>query len=302
MQRSRLPLSALRSFEAAGRHGSFAEAANELGVTPSAVSRQIAELERIVGGRLFTRRVRKVQLTPEGDNLQRALSEASDQITETLLTIRVQLRESERVDTLSVLALPTLAARIILPRLAGFEAIHPANPVALTVASGRRASLEPAFDLEIAYSRQAPDSREALLLAEEAIPVCSPGYATTAMAGGSGDPAAVLRGRLLGATQDLWDWRLWATRQGLKWPSRPEVMLFDTADLAIQAAIAGTGIALVERSFAAAELADGRLVRLLAPLAAAPLGYYVWRTRPGREGAARPFRNWLDNEIQALRG
>lgn len=113
MKRGRLPLTALRSFEAAGRHLSFSKAAEELFVSQAAVSRQIRELEIVVGRPLFERLHRRVELTDSGRNLLEQLTKSFDDIDRRLNDVIVA--PIENVVTVSVE--PSLAASWLVPRL-----------------------------------------------------------------------------------------------------------------------------------------------------------------------------------------
>jgi LysR family glycine cleavage system transcriptional activator len=299
MRRRLLPLSALRAFEAAGRHESFQKAADELGVTTSAVSRQVAELERILGGKLFIRTVRKVELTEEGRHLRHSLSGALDQMTDAFRTARGQLRQRPAaMQALSVHVLPTFATRILIPRLPAFEQAHPDLPVSLTVATGQGGSRRQNPDVVIDYSPTPPADPDAVLFREDALPVCAPHYIGGAEAAGILTPEDLLKGRLLSATDDCWDWKMWSAFQRLRWPAKVRLMQFDTDDLAIQAALAGTGIALVERRFILNELAGERLVPV-GRHASAPLGYYFLRTQGG-PASAQAFAEWLRGIVRGL--
>ena len=120
MRRGRLPLTALRSFEAAGRLLSFTRAAEELFVSQAAISRQIRELEASIGRPLFERRHRAVALTDEGARLLATLTESFDRIDATLSALSATPAQSV---TISVE--PTFAALWMVPNLADFRARHP---------------------------------------------------------------------------------------------------------------------------------------------------------------------------------
>ena len=124
------PLNTLRVFEAAARHGSFVRAAQELHVTHGAVSRQIRQLEASLGVDLFERRNRAVFLTPAGDQLHAAATDAFEILTDSIDRIARRAMSS----TLVVSCEPTLAMRWLIPRLSRFQARHPAIQVHLFAA------------------------------------------------------------------------------------------------------------------------------------------------------------------------
>lgn len=121
MKRGRLPLTALRSFEAAGRLASFTEAAAELFVSQAAISRQIRDLEALIGKPLFERHHRSVSLTADGEALLTVLTDSFDRIGESLDA----LSDAKRAGTLRVSAEPSFAGCWLVPHLAQFQAEHP---------------------------------------------------------------------------------------------------------------------------------------------------------------------------------
>lgn len=301
MRRRLLPLSALRAFEVAGRHESFQKAADELGVTTSAISRQVAELERIVGGKLFTRNIRKVELTEEGSRLRWSLTSALEEMTDALHETRVRLQErSSPLPVLSVHVSPTFATRILISHLPQFESAHPDVSVNLTVAEEHAGYVRSDYDILVDYSPVLPADPSAVLFQEDALPVCAPEYIGGEEMGASLALEDLLKGRLLSTTEDSWDWKLWAAFHKLQWPPSPRLMRFATDDLAIQAALAGTGIALVERRFITRELAEQRLVPV-GRKAAVPLGYYCIRGALHADGlASQAFEEWLRRLVGTL--
>src|SRR5262245_56524885 len=120
MKRSRLPLTALRSFEVAGRHLNFGRAAEELFVSQAAISRQIRELEAFLGELLFKRVHRGVELTPAGEALMRQLTVSFDGIDRQLTQIREKTRSSLRVSVE-----PSFAGEFLIQRLHAFQIAHP---------------------------------------------------------------------------------------------------------------------------------------------------------------------------------
>ncbi|MGF7006762.1 DNA-binding transcriptional LysR family regulator [Aminobacter sp. BE322] len=129
MKRGRLPLTALRSFEAAGRHLSFSRAAEELFVTQAAVSRQIRELEAFLNQPLFIRHHRRVELTDAGHKLLRQLVKSFDDIDQRLGELIT--RPEQAVVTVS--AEPSLGASWLVPRLNRFRDLRPGIDVSLDV-------------------------------------------------------------------------------------------------------------------------------------------------------------------------
>ncbi|HEX2135041.1 MAG TPA: LysR family transcriptional regulator, partial [Microvirga sp.] len=215
MRRRLLPLTALRAFETAARLLSFNKAAEELGVTTSAVSRQVATLEELIGAPLFIRGVRHIALTDDGRELQKIVFRSLDDIDRGLEDLMARARErATQVTQLRVRLLTTLATRLVLPHLARLEAEHADLQVLLTVASNSEDRREAACDLSIGYSRVAPSEGEEILFPDEAVPVCAPHYLANLDVAAPPSADRLLALRLLGSTRDLWDWRIWARHAG----------------------------------------------------------------------------------------
>ncbi len=287
----RLPsLTALRTFEAAARHGSFTRAAEELHVTQSAVSRQIRALEAELGVTLFRRSHRKVRLTGEGERLLPVLTEAFRSIARTVERVRQPERD------VKVKVPPTFAIRWLIPRLESFQVARPDIQVRLT-ASVRDVKLgkEP-FDLGVVHVPAGEPGRKGdLLLRDRAVVVAAPRYL------GSGfdlqRPQDVARHQLLMARPGGWDWRRWARAFDVDDLPLEDALELEPMEAAIQAARSGQGLALVPTAFVAPELTAGALV---APLPSAPLPMGAWLAIYARGASGDPcvaaFRDWLLGE------
>ena len=148
MKRGRLPLTTLRSFEAAGRLESFTLAAEELFVSQAAISRQVRELEALLGMPLFTRHHRKVRLTAEGARLLETLASAFDGIDARI----VEIRATKPVTLLTVNAEPSFAGCWLVPHLADFRALHPQIDVSVESETRLVEFRSDAAELAIRYS------------------------------------------------------------------------------------------------------------------------------------------------------
>ncbi|MBP1859622.1 DNA-binding transcriptional LysR family regulator [Rhizobium herbae] len=177
MKRGRLPLTALRSFEAAGRLESFTLAAEELFVSQAAISRQVRELEALLGTALFTRHHRKVRLSAEGARLLETLAEAFDSVDARLEEIR-----SAKVNALlTVNAEPAFAACWLVPHLADFRALHPKIDVSVESEARLVEFRGNAAELAIRHSAQAsswPRAQARHLCDVAMVPVVSPAVLT----------------------------------------------------------------------------------------------------------------------------
>jgi LysR family glycine cleavage system transcriptional activator len=260
------PLAALRAFEATARLGGVTAAALALGVTQGAVSRQVIALERWLGLPLFLRQHRRLDLTAAGRSLAAATGEAFQRLAATAAELRGAGRD------LALVVSSSFAVRWLLPRLDRFFARHPR--LELRLVARERPSQEANLGLEgvIDYVRgPAVPSGGLALLADVSQPVAAPAY--LAGAPPLRGPRDLARHRLLQDTEDDWDWIAWAAAAGAKLPGGRRAFRLPTDELAIQAALAGSGLALMTRALVAPELAAGRLVAP-AGLPAVRLGLY----------------------------
>ncbi|PJI39061.1 LysR substrate-binding domain-containing protein [Ferrovibrio sp.] len=258
------PLGALRAFEAAARHLSFKAAADELGVTPTAISHQLRLLEDSIGQRLFVRQIRKVTLTPAGEALYPVLRDGLDSFALTL----ERLRAGPQRQRLTLSATPAFVARWLLPRLGDWQARHPEIDLHLHASEApvdfSGIGTGGSADAAIRYGRgNWPDLHSELLLPSLFAPVASPRLKLR-------KPADLNNQTLL-----HFDWRLRRrdTPTWKRWADEADVELdvagglrFSDESHAIQAAIAGQGVALLGLPLVAAELASGALVQPFGPV------------------------------------
>jgi LysR family glycine cleavage system transcriptional activator len=291
------PLGALRAFEAAARSMSFSKAADELNVTPAAISHQIHALEQDLGVKLFHRRNRSVALTASARVLLPGLSEAFGQIRASV----GRLRAHNDSGTLTVTASPSFAAKWLVLRLHRFQERSPEIDVRLSATDEVVDLTNGDFDMGIRYGAgRYPRLEVELLLQNEVFPACSP-YLIA-----SGPPLrtpqdlrqhALIHDQTVERDPLFPTWAMWLKAAGVKgMPSSPGLS-FSAAHLALDAAISGRGVVLALSTIAAADLAAGRLVRLFSLALPDPFAYYI-ATAPG--ALDRPkiklFRDWLRQE------
>lgn len=249
------PFSALRAFESAVRCGSFAAAANDLLLTPTAISHQIRKLERHLGVRLFHRVGRHAIVTDAGRRYFSALGAAFDQVA----AATTEIIANGKSDTLSVHTAPSFATLWLTPRLSQFVGAYPDIDLRVS-SSARGADLFEDFDIDIQYALPVGPGLVAIPLIEEMIvPMCSPGLALGVR------PirmAADLQGfPLIHSDGCAVHWDDWLKRHpgvNLELGHGPH---FDRSFMSIAAAIDGLGICLESTFLAREALAAGKLVK-----------------------------------------
>lgn len=282
------PLNALRTFEAAARHGSFTLAAEELCVTPGAVSRQIRALEEHFGQPLFHRANRAVSLTDAG---QRYFAAVTGPLADLARAVAVLGERRVVVD-----CVPTLAMHWLLQRLPQFRAANPGIEVDLRTATGPVDTRQP-FDLAI---RRDPAHFAGLaaegLMTEISLPVCSAEFARRHAIATMADlhrvPVLHIRARA-----DLWPSLCRA--KGLALADLGPHQEVDHTFVAMQAAEDGLGLALVPLIFARRLLEAGRLTCPLADAGAVTGTYSLLRPAATLTAEAETFARWLAGECAA---
>ena len=250
------PLSALRAFEAAGRHGNLSMAARELCVTHGAVSKQVKALEGSLGVQLTRRGARGIELTPEGIRLLPYLVKAFDGLD---AAVRSMDRESFE-GSLTVACMPGLAATWLIPKLSLFMESYPRVALTLLPPDSIAAQGGHRVDLEILYGRPDwPDKEVQLLKRLDIFPVCNPRL----LEGKPITTAADLARHTLIDNPQGTHWRDFFVAQGMDPYAAPHLLRFQDFTHCIAAARAGLGIAMGDNVTTAEDLASGALVRPL---------------------------------------
>jgi len=293
------PLNALRAFEAAARHLNFSRAADELSVTPGAVSQQIQNLEDYVGASLFRRTPRGLLLTDAAQTALPALREAFDRLAEaaSLLTAAVDGRR------LTLTAAPSFAAKWLVPRLGRFEAAHPLVDVWLSADMELVDFGTGEIDLAIRYGAGPYPGLDSIrLMGETVIPVMSPELLA---ANPLNAPADLSRHILLhdgspDADASCPDWLMWLAARGVKGVEATRGPRFNQSSLVIEAAVGGRGVALAKRTLAQDDLDAGRLVAPMAIATSVDFAYFVVHPKAkGRLPQVKAFVAWLAAEAAA---
>ena len=288
------PLSALRAFEAAARHMSFSKAADELHVTPAAVSHQIHALEQDLGVRLFHRMNRSIELTASARMLLPGLTEAFAGIQSSVR----RLRAHNDTGTLTVTASPSLAAKWLVLRLHRFQEQCFEIDVRISATDDVVDMSKGDFDIAIRYGAgHYPGLEVELLLKNEVFPACSPQLLTTGPPLRTPDDLPLhnlIHDQAIERDPLVPTWPMWLKAAGVKNVPAATGLSFNNMHLALDAAIAGHGVVLAQSTIAAADLAAGRLVRLFSLALPDQFAYYIV-TAPGalERPKVRAFRDWL---------
>lgn len=291
-------LNALRAFEAAARHASFVAAADELNVTPPAISQHIRALEEYLGVRLFLRSRTGVVLTQEA-------REAYPDIRDGLARVATgmdRLRGSSRDRIVTLTAPPSFAAAWLLPRIDRFREAHPDLDIRLDTSNRLADFHAEAIDIGVRYGLGGYSGLECeRLLGENVFPVCSPTLLRP-----EGKPLDIHRLAHMTLIHDTTidfdpafpTWRSWFQARGVPSIDPARGLQFNNSVLAMQAAMEGQGVALGRSVVVERDLEAGRLVRPFEDIEATHCAYYVVYPRKALDvPKVRAVRDWLFGEV-----
>lgn len=293
MPRTLPPLRSLLAFEAAARHLSFAKAAEELHVTPGAISHQIKALEDWLGAALFERLTRALRLTEAGEAAMPLVSEGFDRLAEA--TARMQEKRDDSLLTVSVS--PGFGSLWLVPRLDRFRRQHPDVEIRIDGTDRLIDVARGEADVAIRYGPGGYSNVHSdRLFAMRATPVCSPD--TLARAPRLQDPKDLKHHTLLHVDwkEAEGSWRTWLLAAGVRGVDPFKGPRFTKEEMAVRAALQGEGVALIGDRMAADHLASGRLVRPFASALSTPLVFaYYLLVAPHHVTAPKiaRFRAWI---------
>jgi LysR family glycine cleavage system transcriptional activator len=298
MMRRLPPLGTLRAFEAAARHLSFKEAANELGLTPTAISHQVRLLEEYCGEKLFRRRPRPLALSDTGARLFPVIRDGFDGFAATLAS----LPSGAEAKPLRITTTSAFASRWLVPRISLWREVHPDVPLSI-IGVDRVVNLEAGeADLAIRYARAQPRNASREILRDQFYPVCSPellakgptirrasdisGYPLIHFDWFANDPTAP-------------NWKRWFEMASVSDPRASQAcqiaLSFREELHAIEAVLAGQGMALCGDVVVADDLASGALVKPF-DLALPGYGFYpVYPPNHPRQAIIEVFVQWISS-------
>jgi DNA-binding transcriptional LysR family regulator len=294
MDRRWLPLNALRAFEAVARHGSFTAAANALLISQSALSRHVMGIEKLIGTQLFERRPHALVLTEAGQSLLPAVTRSFDRLEHALDDIGNESISTRR--TLRVHLPPSFATHLAVPILRDFRRDCPEVDIDIVSPYGLGPSAND-VDIAVVYSKPASsDAVTDLLWTIRPTILCHPDLAR-AHAGKTLAEFIAANELIHVRLADLprhHSWGEFIRQAGAPGANIDRGLVFDTAALAVQYALSGEGLALVDANLFADEIRDGRLVQPFEATLDDGYGYYLI-TQPDDLGdaAIALFRSWL---------
>ncbi|MBU8536369.1 LysR substrate-binding domain-containing protein [Falsiroseomonas tokyonensis] len=285
-----LPLQALRAFDAAARHLNMARAAEELGVTQGAISRQVKALEEQLAETLFLRGPRGLKLTEAGDLLADYVRRGLEQLEAGLFRIG----QPRSRTTLVVNAARTFAMRVLAPRIADFTRAHPW--IELRLETHRYFAQLHGADVDVAIRAGTGDWPGHVvrpLTREVLFPVCAPDY----LPAGTPAATAIPNSTLLHYAERP-HWRDWLTAAGLDPALATPGPRFDETALTLAAAEAGQGLAVAWGILVADAIQAGRLIRPFQPTLDDGTGYHLVMTElASRRSTVHTFCTWLQTAL-----
>jgi LysR family glycine cleavage system transcriptional activator len=300
MRRRLPPLNSLRVFETVARHLSVTKAADELSVTPAAVSHQIKTIEDHLGISLFQRNKGNLLLTDAGQAILPGIRGAFEQLA-------AAIEEIDNLGDAGVLTIsvaPSFAAKWLLPRLDKFQAKYPEIDVRVAASMSLADFHGDGVDLAIRYGAgRYPDLHVEKLLEEAVFPVCSPKLLNGPVP--LDTPAALKHLTLLHDDSPDDDpscptWSMWLKAAGVEDVDGTRGPKFNQSSLVVEAAVLGRGVALGKSLLAAADLAEGRLVKPFGDAVSVDFAYFI--VCPEAKLSLRKvalFHDWLRAEAGA---
>lgn len=289
-------LASLRAFEATARHSSVTKAAQELNVTPGAVSLQVRELEQTLGVTLFERRPRQLVLTEDGSTYFATLRRAFRMMREAT----EELTARKRAPVLTVSCTPTFAAQWLVPRIGTFELQVPGIDVRISTTNRLTDFNTDGVDIAIRHGLGRYDGLVSeRLIDDDPVPVLHPALRARNPLDTPGDLAA----HVLLHDVHRQDWRLWLDAAGADGVDAGRGPVFVNSNGAIEAAKAGDGVALVRLSLVTRELAEGVLEAPFPEGVMTGLAYHlVYPPAALDRPPVTAFRAWIIEQARAEQG
>ncbi len=290
------PLNAIRAFEAASRHLNLSRAAEELGVTQGAMSKQVIALEDYIGVQLFVREPGGLQLTNEGGSLKEAIQPAFAMLAQAFARYS---RRPPRSNTVRIATVASLASQFIVPRLTGFEAAHPGVSLEF-VTSIRIVDLNrEEYDIALRYG---PGDWEGLVCSPLARPLLAPVCAPRVWEAAGGDIDRLLRTNRRIQCSAYNEWRDWAELTGVDLSNLPPTFVMEEFLVALTGALYGEGLAMLPEILVADRIRRGELVRFSNACPKTDYTFHIVHAPAAlRRPAVKDVIAWLKAEADAAR-
>lgn len=282
-------LNGLKALEAVGRTGSLLAAAEELGVTPGAISQQVAKAETQLGRQIFERRPKGLTLTEAGRAALPKLTQGFGLLSDAVASVR---GDNDRTLTISVA--PVFAARWLVRRLDGFFRLHPEIDIRIDATSRLVDPAASDVDLAIRVGRgDWPGVEAELLLEQEIFPVLAPALATQLK-----EPRDLLAVPAVIDSQAMFGWNVWLDAVGLHGAAITPKHRLNEASLCLDAVISGQGVMLGWQTLTVDAILGGCLSVPFPVRARTGFAHYIVTAKGGRETAkAKAFKAWLKAEL-----
>jgi len=288
------PLNALRVFESAARNKSFAEAANELFITASAVSHQVKALEQFLGLSLFSRNKRKVSLTPTGEKYFTSIK----QILNELEVATQRIVSSPESDIVVLRVAPNFLVRWLMPRMHHFQAQYPDVELQISAAMGQVDFNNSNADMAIYYGHGDWHDIDVHFLSHVyLVPMCSPKFLQGKKP--LTEPDDLKQHTLIHVSKRLYEWPEWLELAKVKSKGFGRGLKLSSGQLATAAAAEGLGVALADSTLSSDEIKQGKLLMPFDIKLDTHKSYFLvhQKDRPLTYGM-QAFKNWVIKEMQ----
>ena len=287
------PTHLLRAFVATARQGSVSRAATELHLTQSAVSKQVLELESLLGVPLFDRVRGRLALLPAGQRYLATVSQALQMLESATLDV---ISHRGHGGALNISALPTFGARWLIPRLPGFQREHPDIHLDFVHYSRGHDFSDPVLDAAIRYGEgHWPGAQADYITGREVVLVVPPALRPSVR-----KPADVRKHTLLQYSSDVHAWARWCDLNGVDHPDPLTGPKLEQVSSVLRAVVAGLGIGLAPACLVQEELARGEVIDPLGQLTRTSKGYYLcYPESRAHLPALLRFREWLLAQAQS---
>ena len=297
---SSFQLSKMHTFEVAARHCSFSLAAEELSLTPSAISHRINTLESELGILLFKRSHRKIELTKEGERIYIAVKSSFSSLNQEIL----EVKSNEISGELTVYSRPSFAQCWLVTRIAGFQKQYPAISLNILTGNENINFHGHGIDVAIYFDEKQPSKLYCQdIMTETIVPVCSPEYAEEFDLIGKinnlSQCTLLHDNQAWGYDSNTDEWALWANNFNINCLASSTSIRFDRSDLAVIAAMNNAGVAMGRESLISNQIKRGELIKpFLDKKILCPQRYYVATLPNNKNTKIELFIEWLKNEVQ----